>query len=126
VKTSCEKIDIVQDPSSVSVTASMQPSVVARPKGRFGAARTIIGFSLGVTLAALGIASVLNALAGTPLLLVFVYLRWTAVTVLLATPILSKTVPAVPLPKVMQTPLTALVLVTESVLVDILSAHITK
>lgn len=91
------------------------------------AARTLIATSLAVTAACAVVAAGASAVTETRFLLAFVLLRWSVVFVLLATPLLHQVLrrwTSVQLPYVMRTPLTALLLTCESIVVDIISAQL--
>jgi hypothetical protein len=91
------------------------------------AARSVVGFSLAVTAASGVVAAVLHYAAGEKFLLAFVLLRWSVVAVLVASPLMHRLVLVrlgLGLPYVLRTPLTALLLTGESIVVDIICAHV--
>lgn len=84
----------------------------------------IVALSLSITTAAGLLALGVHTTLERPFLVTFVILRWAAVALLLATPLLRYRRPSIMLPAPLRTPLTALLLTIESVLVDIASAHL--
>jgi hypothetical protein len=70
------------------------------------------------------VALAVHASSGSDFLVTFVVLRWVAVAVLLVTPLIRYVRPDVVLSGPLRTPLTALFLTTESILVDIVSAQL--
>lgn len=85
----------------------------------------VLVFSLSVTACAGLVALLLDVVGGLDGLLAFVYLRWGVVFTLIATPIVHRTARGrLPLPYVLQTPFTALLLTCESIVVDIVIAQL--
>lgn len=96
-------------------------------RSRREAFRTVLLTSLAVTATCAPIAGIIALAAQQRFLTAFVILRWMVVLVLLLTPLLYRTLfvrRSWSLPYVMQTPLTALFLTCESIVVDILSAQL--
>ncbi|MBC7643880.1 MAG: hypothetical protein H7123_02060 [Thermoleophilia bacterium] len=106
-------------------TAMLSPLTAGRTR-RHAAAAVLI-CSLAVTTGSGIIAATLWQLSPLPFMLTFVYLRWAVVFALLITPLahqaLKRRGTTFQLPYVMQTPLTALLLTFESIIVDIIGAH---
>ena len=84
----------------------------------------IIAYSLLITAACAAVAVVVNPLAPQDFLYAFVLVRWIAVLVVWVVPLVSRIVPAWPIPRVARTPFTALALTIESIGFDILSVHL--
>ncbi len=105
----------------------MSGSNLTAGRSRAEAVRTVLLTSLAVTTLCAPIAGVIAAATPARFLTAFVVLRWMVVLVLLLTPLAYRIVwvrRGWTLPYAMQTPLTALFLTCESILVDILSAQI--
>ena len=92
---------------------------------RAGAAG-IVAFSVATTTTLGLVAGALHAAAGLPFLITFIYLRWSAVGLLLVTPTLRRLAPRwwTRLPAPACTGVTPVVLGIESVLVDIVVANV--
>jgi hypothetical protein len=87
---------------------------------------TVLTVSLSVTAVTSVVSGVLYVVAGVDVLLAMSYLRWSVVAVLLASPLAWQLVGAragLTLPYAMRTPVTALLLTCESIVVDIISAN---
>ena len=104
------------------MNTTLNPPLATQPS-RVRIFATLLLTSLCVALGAAAVAALVSGVANTDFLLSFVYLRWLAVLLLLLIPIgwrrysnrFSWT-----LPYVLRTPLTALFLTCESILVDII------
>lgn len=105
------------------------PSTITAGRTWPRALRAVVAFSLTVTAAAGVFATALHYLLDISFGLSFVYLRWGVVFTLVATPLLSRTVlerRGRTLPYVMRTPLTAVMLACESIVVDIIVAELRR
>lgn len=88
---------------------------------------SVVIFSLCVTAVTGVAAAALWLVTGADFVLAFVLLRWTVVFILLVTPLVHQVLKrwtTVRLPYVFQTPLTALLLTFESIIVDIIGAQL--
>jgi len=120
------------EPAALSVGSAAEPDVLSpltAGRSRGQAALAVLICSLAVTAGSGVIATTLWALSPLPFVLTFVYLRWAVVFTLLVTPLAHQALKRRPaftfqLPYVMQTPLTALLLTFESIIVDIVGAHL--
>jgi FtsH-binding integral membrane protein len=120
------RLDTICDMSIVSPTATSEPT--QRRTFSHGL-RSVVACSLLVTLAAALVATLVSAAAvDLRWSVAFVVARWLCVAALLVTPLVHQIVVRLGgswrMPWVLQTPATALVLTTESILLDILSARL--
>ncbi len=91
------------------------------PRPQFG---HVVAFSLAATSIAAVVTVALHLLAGTPFLVPFILLRWCVVFVLCGTVAIAWLAPRLPLPGVLRTPLTPLLLTCESIVIDIVGSKL--
>jgi hypothetical protein len=84
----------------------------------------VVAFSIAATTIAAIVTITLHVVASTPFLVPFIVLRWCVVFALCGTVAVTWLAPRLPLPGVLRTPLTPLLLTCESILIDIVGAQL--